>query len=168
MLRLGLVHLRVCPLRRAKLIAALLAFLAAGVMSSAAAARVKGKVFFVCLQAWGRGGRAALQELTVRQYSRYGGDALSDGLRCALEFLVAFLPVMPPCTMHLREVDRLEGYPLLVWTDAMYERVMVVPPGGSQSTYVTALDEVSGETGHGSFVDYGLPSLRARGWVYES
>jgi hypothetical protein len=143
--RLGQVHLRVCPVRRAKIIAALLAFIAAWAMSSAAAARVKGKVFFVSLQAWGRGGRAALQELTVRQYSRYGGDALSEGLGCALQFLVAFIPVMPPATIHLRAADRIDGFTLLVWTDAMYERVKVVPPGGMGSEYAAALDEVSGE-----------------------
>ena len=144
MRRLGLVHLRVCPLRRAKIIAALLAFLAAGAMSSAAAARVKGKVFFVSLQAWGRGGRAALQELTVRQYSSFGGDNLSGSLTCALEFLVDFIPVMPPCTLHLRASDRLDGFPLLVWTDAMYERLKAVPVGRTCAEYVTAIDDESG------------------------
>ena len=143
--RFGRVYLRVCPDRRAKILATLLAVLAAGTLSSAAAARIKGKVFFISLQVFGRGGRAALQELTGRQYSRSRVDTLSEGLECALRFLCEFIPVLPPSTLYLKASDRSEGYPLLVWTDAMYERVKSFAPGQSRVDFVTAWDEVSGE-----------------------
>ena len=143
--RFGRVYLRVCPERRAKILSVLLAVLAAGTLSSAAAARIKGKVFFISLQVFGRGGRAALQELTTRQYSRFGGDTLSEGLECALRFLCEFIPVLPPSTLHLKASERSGGYPLLVWTDAMYERIKQVPPGRSVAEFVVALDDVSGE-----------------------
>ena len=142
---LGRLYLRVCPERKAKILVVLQDLLVSKRLSSAAAARVKGKVFFTTLQSWGNGGRAALQEFSVRQYSRHGSDALTSGLTSSIEFLIAFLPVIPPATWLLRPDERSAGFPLLVWTDAMYERVQAIPPGRSESEYVSAFDEVSGE-----------------------
>ena len=78
-------------------------------LSSAAAARIKGKVFFTTLQSWGNGGRAALQEFSIRQYTRHGSDALTGELTSSIEFLIAFLPVIPPATWLLRPEERRAG-----------------------------------------------------------
>ena len=142
---LGRLYLRVCPERKAKILAILRDVLASQRLSSAAAARIKGKVFFTTLQSWGNGGRAALQEFSTRQYSSHGSDALTSGLTSSIQFLLAFMPVIPPATWLLRDADCSDGFALLVWTDAMYERVQAVPFGRSASEYVSAFDEVSGE-----------------------
>jgi hypothetical protein len=142
---LGRLYLRVCPERKVKVLQVLHDILFSGALSPAASARIKGKVFFTSLQSWGRGGRAALQEFTVRQYKKYGSDELTVGLASAVEFLTRFIPVLPPATWHLAPSERSDGLPLLVWTDAMYERVKAIPSGSIATAYVSAFDEVSGE-----------------------
>ena len=85
------------------------------------AAKLRGKLFFTCLAAFARVGRAALRVFTERQYTRERGEAaslLTPALIASISFFIALLPSMPARELRLGRSPRM---PVLIWTDASWE-----------------------------------------------
>ena len=70
-------------------------------LTSGDAAKLRGKLSFVCSLAYGRVGRGAMNELMTRQYRQTSASSLSVELRDSLLWWKATLPALPPRNMPL-------------------------------------------------------------------
>jgi hypothetical protein len=123
--REGLVELFLSESRRETI--SLLADEALARCTPALAASLRGKVWWCTEWASGRVARAALQALTCRANLEGDREDVGDALREALEFIRDVLIHVPPKIVDLTRSDEL---PVLIWSDAMYERGADIEDGG--------------------------------------
>ena len=133
----GFILIQIKETRRAKMIKQLQDILKRGSLSAAEAASVRGKLTFISMWAFGAVGKAPLQALARRQYSKKGSEDLDENLVRAIEFLLIILPTLPAVSIPLWN-DAPEEV-LLIWSDAMFE-----PLQDDQGDYITVKDETSG------------------------
>ena len=129
----GWVLLQVKESRRRKLLDELKAVRDSGKLTSAQAARLRGKLFFLTTTAFFGVGRPALQAFTARQYSSEKGAEIGPHLRQAINFFILLLQRLPPVKFPLIDSSR---EPLYIWTDAAWE-----PLKHGSGELVTALDD---------------------------
>ena len=79
------------------------------------AATIVGRFGFVCDQLFGRVGRAAMGALRSRSYQSHSVTALTDEIKASLSLMDAFLRVLPPRTLSLKQSGLR---PTLLYTDA--------------------------------------------------
>jgi hypothetical protein len=137
--RPGFVEMRVKKKRRENLLSDLDSVLERGELTGAQAARLRGKLYFTSLTAFGGVGRAPLQALAKRQYSDGRDNVLNDDLRRAVVAMRALLEKLPPRLIPLVDSDRSEC--IYIWSDAMWE-----PLRGDDGEALQVFDEVSGES----------------------
>ena len=91
------------------------------------------------LSAFGGVGRAPLQALTRRQYSKARTTELDEGLLAALQEVLRFLPLIPPRSIPLLPsgCERC----VYIWSDAMWE-----PVRDGSGEAVQVFDEDTGES----------------------
>ena len=114
----GIMTLRIKPERRSNLMQAISKHLAAKRLSHHDAAELEGKLAFSILSQFGRIGRAALAVIRVRA-RECGVSALTPTISKALSFFYDLLRDMPPFSTPAYPISRK---PVLVWTDAMFEK----------------------------------------------
>lgn len=105
-------------------------------LTPGSAASLAGKLGFTLTWTFGRYGRAALQPIMVRaQADDHSHRTISPGLRRALKFFKGSIGALPR-----REIstDTAPRPPVLVWSDAMYERKADVPARGGFVVVVPA------------------------------
>ena len=112
----GVIILTAKPGRVAKLVRALQHVLDSKQLSSAAAASLRGKLYFLTTSCAGRAGVAALLPFTLRQYSNSSRLSLNDELIAAITFFLALLSCLPPRRIS---VEAEAAKSLRVWSDAM-------------------------------------------------
>ena len=137
--RPGFVEMRVKESRRTKLLKDLGDVLKSGELTGAQAAKLRGKLYFTSLTAFGGVGRAPLQALAKRQYSDGDYKRLDDDLRRAVVAMRALLERLPPRSIPLVDSERSEC--IYIWSDAMWE-----PVRGDDGEALQVFDEVSGES----------------------
>ena len=92
----GHVVMRVKPSRRKNLMTQLDDIIQRKTLTGAEAASLRGKLYFTSISAYGGIGRAPLQALSTRQYSKHGDTAVDDKLMGALCTMRSLLPKLPP------------------------------------------------------------------------
>lgn len=124
----GVVEVYVDEGRRRKVCRLINAALSERSLTPSQAASLAGKLQFTLSWAFGRVGKAAMQPIQVRA-SQEGEQTsyLNDALKRALRFLYTVVRALPR-----REIDvtRHARPPVLIWSDAMYERTGTVPARG--------------------------------------
>jgi len=133
----GCILIKIKEKRRAKMIRQLQDILSRGSLSAAEAASIRGKLTFISMWAFGAVGKAPLQALARRQYSKRGSEDLDENLVQAIQFLLKLLPTLPAIRIPLWD-DKPEET-LLIWSDAMFE-----PLQDEQGEYITVRDETTG------------------------
>ena len=136
--KLGHVVIRVKESRRRKLLRRLREVLAEGKLSRAEAASLRGKLYFTSTTAFGGVGRAPLQALAERQYSKHGGQQVGDKLHSAIEAMIELLLGLPARQIPL--FDRGRERCVYIWSDAMWE-----PVQGRYGEAVKVWDDETGE-----------------------
>ena len=137
----GVVTIRIKPDRKVKLLTLVADIVESGSCSSGTASTLRGKLFFASTQAFGRVGRAPLQALVDRQYSR--DTEITDRMLECLSFADHFLrhADASPRTILLSPDPRPH---LIIWTDASWERgggmigAVVYDSATSKFTYSSA------------------------------
>ena len=114
----GCVSLKILPERAERVSSICTSILAANKLFPAQSASLRGKLYFSCCTAFGRVGRAALQPLVQRQFSKSTAAALAPEEVHSLKFFIALLAAMPPRVIDLASA---KPDPVLVWSDASYE-----------------------------------------------
>ena len=154
----GRVHMRPKPGRAASVVATIAAVLAAGFISHAAAATLRGKLQFLLYTA-GAGSRAVRSTLYLLSAVRRGRTRsrvipMAASLRAALRFIEAVVGHLPPRTVDIQGLSRSSASePIIVWSDAMWADgvgglgfVVYFPPshprGGPDGTFSYAHRQV--------------------------
>ena len=135
---IGYVVLRVKESRRRKLLLEIAEVLSSKKLSPAHAARLRGKLYFTTTTAFYGVGRAALQSVTARQYSKVRQVALDEDLEASLQFFADLLRDLPPFRFYLQDDDEK---PLYIWSDAMWDALE-----DDSGNLITAVDEETGKT----------------------
>ena len=116
----GIFILRILDSRKTQLVDICSDFLKKGAMSHGDAASLRGKLYFAATSAYGKVGRAALQPILQRQEGRVDrSNRLTPSMVLSLKFFITLLNHMPDREIHLGRTARR---PLLVWSDASWER----------------------------------------------
>ena len=135
----GVVEVYVSDERKESLDLAIAAALDLG-LTPGSAASLGGKLGFTLTWTFGRFGKAALQPILVRSQAKdHSLRHITPGLERAMRFLRAAVAVLPRREIS---VDRAPRPPVLVWSDAMYERTAAVPARGGFLIVVPAEGDV--------------------------
>ena len=135
----GVVEVYVSDARKAVIDLAIVAALDLG-LTPGSAASLGGKLGFTLTWTFGRFGKAALQPILVRSQAKdHSLRHITPGLERAMRFLRAAVAVLPRREIS---VDRAPRPPVLVWSDAMYERTAAVPARGGFLIVVPAEGDV--------------------------
>ena len=135
----GSVILRVKEARKRRVLARLRQILKEKVLAGAAAASIRGKLYFTSLTAFGGVGRAPLQVLAARQYGNDADITVDEGMRDAINSMIQLLGNLPPRTIPLVDAGREQC--IYIWSDAMWE-----PIKDEHGDAVQVFDEVTGES----------------------
>ena len=114
----GIMTLRIKPERRTALLDLIERHVAAGSLHPPEAASLEGKLGFCILSQFGRVGRAALAVLRVRARER-GAKEITPIISKALHFFHDLLRDFPAFSTPAYPI---QTKPVLVWTDAMFEK----------------------------------------------